>query len=329
MDDQSKKVTSWMKVMSIGLVGPLVVALISLAFLWPAKVAEPRHYPIAITGDNTQQVTAVKDGIKQNAGDAIDFVDVENREDAVNKIERREIYGAIVMNMPSPEVLTASANGQVTNTVITTMAGTIQAKINEMAAQTPHPKGAPTPAIKVTTTDVVPSHVTKFDIAQLGLPLVFGGIIGGAVIARLIRGRWQRLSALTVYALFAGCMLYLIVQSWFDLLPANFWGISGAFSLGIFATASFVAGLQVLFGVRGFAVAAATTMLLANPLAGLAIPAVFLPEPWAVIGQGLTIGAAGTLLRVVSYFPAAEVTAPLAVLGAWSIAGALAVISKR
>ena len=329
MDDQSNKATSWTKVLSIGLAGSLVVALVSLAFLWPAKVAEPRDYPIAITGANAQQVTAIKDGIEQNAGDAIEFVDVENREEAVRKIEHREVFGAIVINMPSPEVLTASANGQATNAVMTTMASTMQAKVSEMAAQAPPPKSAPIPSIKVKTTDIVPAHAAKFDVAQLGLPLVFGGIIGGAAIARLVRGRWQRLSALAMYALFAGGILYLVVQSWFDLLPANFWGISGAFSLGIFATASFVTGAQILFGMRGFAIAVATTMLLANPLAGLAIPTIFLPEPWGAIGQGLTIGATGTLLRMVSYFPVADMIAPLVVLGAWSTVGALAVASKK
>jgi hypothetical protein len=232
--------------------------------------------------------------------------------------------------MSHPEILVASANGPVTNMVMTGMATALQAKLNETAANRPAPSGVSVQKPQVKTTDIIPAHDLKFDIAQLALPLVFGGIIGGALVARIVRGRWQRLGALVAYAFFASGVLYLITQTWFNLLPANFWAITGAFSLGIFATSSFVAGSYVLFGMRGLVVAGVTTMFLANPLSGLMVPSIFLPEPWGVIGQSLTVGAAGTLVRAAAYFPTGEVTfVPIFVLSLWSMLGAVAVAFRK
>lgn len=324
-----EKKTPWLKVLGIGGAGSLIVGLITLALLWPAKVAEPHNYPIAITGNNAQQITAIKQAATQNNSDTVKFVDVASREEAVDMMNERKVFGALVVNMPNPEVLTASANGQAVNSVMTVMATNLQAKMNEMTAAHSMPNGAPTPKLQVKTTDVVPAHNPKFDIAQLALPLVFSGIIGGTVAARFIHGRWQRLSVLVMYSMLASGTLYLIVQTWFNLLPDSFLAITSAFSLGIFATASFVTSLYSLFGMRGLAAAGATTMLLANPLSGLIVPSIFLPELWGVIGQTLTVGATGTLVRAAAYFPAAEVaTMPIIVLTIWSVVGVV-VLSLR
>jgi len=324
----SKKETSWLQALGVGLVGSLVVGLIALAFLWPSKVAEPRGYPVAITGSSSQQVAAMKKAIEQNTGDVITLVDVTDREEAVRKIEHREVYGALVLSMPQPEVLTASANGQAANGIMTTMSTTLQEKLRMLSSRS-LPAGASAPQITVKVTDIVALHTQKFDIAQLTLPLALGGIVGGAALSRLVRGRWQRLGALVVYSLLAGGVLYLIIQTWFDLLPAQFWAITGAFSLGIFATASVIAGAFTQFGMRGLAAAGALVMLFANPLSGMTIPPFFLPEPWGAIGQGLTIGAAGTLLRSASYFPAASIWVPITVLCVWSLIGALGVVLQK
>lgn len=322
--------TTWARVFGIGFVGALVVGLVALAFLWPAKVAQPHDYPVAITGSSTQQITTIKQETAQNSSDVIKFVDAASREEAIRMISEREVFGALIMNAPNPEILIASANGQTTNAVMTTMATTLQTKLNEMAASRPVLNGVSAQKPEVKTTDIIPAHNLKFDIAQLALPLVFGGIIGGTVVARIIRGRWQRLGALAVYAFFASAVLYLITQTWFGLLPNNFWTIAGAFSLGIFATSSFVAGSYALFGMRGLVAAGATTMLLANPLSGLVVPSLFLPEPWGVIGQGLTVGATGTLVRAAAYFPTSAVTTvPIMVLGIWSVLGVAAISLKK
>lgn len=319
---QNETTTPWSKALGAGLIGSIVIGLVALAFLWPAKTAEPQQFPIAITGSSPQQVAAIKNGIAQNAGNKVTFVDAANRDDALQKIEKREVFGALVLSAPRPEALTASANGPAANGVMTTITTALQQKMSQAA-------NGNTQKATVTVTDVVPMHNPKFDIALLALPLALGGIIGGVIISRVVRGRWQQLGTLAVYSLLAGVVLYGIVQSWFDVLPANFIAIAGAFSLGIFATASIVTGAYVQFGMRGLAVVAALTILLANPLSGMAIPSLFLPEPWGAIGQDLTVGAAGTLLRTAAYFPAADVLAPLMTLSIWSVVGVAAIVFKK
>src|SRR5687768_3973383 len=89
--------TSWIRAMGIGFAGSLVVGLVALAFLWPTKVAQPHDYPIAITGSNTQQITAIKQEITQNSSDAIDFVDTASREEAVRMMHERKVFGALVV----------------------------------------------------------------------------------------------------------------------------------------------------------------------------------------------------------------------------------------
>ena len=62
---------------------------------------------------------------------------------------------------------------------------------------------------------------------------------------------------------------------------------------------------------------------MANPISAAAIPVEFLPEPWGAIGQWFPPGAAATLLRDLSYFPAADTTFPWLVLAGWAAGGIL------
>lgn len=330
MPKQTNQQTPWAKVFGIGAVLSLVIGLIAVAFLWPVTVAEPRNYPIAVTGTNPQQVAMVKQALSQGTGTTFKLVDVATRDDALQKMKNREVLSALVLVAPQPEVLTASANGQATNAVALSLAANVQAKVSAFAASQPRPVNTPAPAATVKTTDVVPAQVAKFDIAQLALPLLLGGLVGGVFVSVIVSGRGQRLTALSVYAVCAGIAMYLILNTWFGLLPGDFMPLSAGFALGIFATAVVVAGSYVLFGAKGMALAAALTLLVANPLSGMALPAVFLPEPWGALGQSMTIGAAGALVRGITYFPVSEVlSTPLWTLGLWSVAGALAIVARN
>ena len=75
--------------------------------------------------------------------------------------------------------------------------------------------------------------------------------------------------------------------------------------------------------VPGIAVGVVTFLLVANPISAAAIPVEFLPVPWGAIGQWFPPGAAATLLRDLSYFPAADATFPWLVLAAWAAGGIL------
>ena len=319
-------VTSWWTSVAVGIGGSLLVGLIALAFLWPTKTAAPHEVPIAITG-NSQQVAMVTKAIETNAGDKIELVQVDTRDAAIDKMQHREAYGAIVLSA-KPEVLTASANGQAANAIIINLATTLEASL-DAAVQAKLPAGVYGSTITVTKTDVIPAYNTSFDIAQLAMPIVFGGTIGSILVLVLTHGRYRRLLALAIYAVLAGNVMFLILHTWFDVLPGDYWPIVGAFTLGIFATSSFVAGMYTLLGLPGMALAAVTNLLIANPMSGIAIPPTFMPWIWGDIGQLFTVGASGTLLRGAIYFPVAEVvTTPTIVLSIWSVLGVVAMLSR-
>ncbi|MFT4245733.1 MAG: ABC transporter permease [Micrococcaceae bacterium] len=334
----------WPKTFGIAIAAAAVVSIIALAFLWPAKAATPHNIPIAVTGNNAQQVQTIKENIQKNGGDKIDLVSVKDRNEAVQKMKDRDVYGALIMNMPNPEVLTASANGNALNAIPTQLAETLQTTMAEqqtaqvtkgmqqmMQAVQAGPQGAQAmqqmagqlqnaPKVELKVTDVIPAHKSTFDIAALAMPMVFGGMIGGMFIASAVAGKTQRFAALLFYALLAGTFVYLILGVWFDVIPHHFWEISGALSLGIFATSSFIVATYVLFGPKGLGISVPITMLVANPMSGLAVPQLFLPTFWGNLGQHLTVGAGGSLVRAAAYFHDPGVyMQPLITLIIWSV----------
>ena len=92
--------------LAIGLAA--IVAVIVLAFSWPSITADPHHLPIAITGPE-QAVSAAEASVDDTQPGAIAFDEVADRTAAIDAIERREVYGAIVLGT-EPEVLTSSAS---------------------------------------------------------------------------------------------------------------------------------------------------------------------------------------------------------------------------
>lgn len=310
----------WLKPLAVALGGTLLVTLMALAFLWPTLTAAPKRIPIAIIGDS-KVTNVLKQNLESKSGETFEISLVGTEQEAETKIKSQEIYGAILLNPMAPKVLTASANGAAVNGLVNGLATGLQA---QLAATVPKDASAPT----VTVKDVVPLHKATFDIAALALPLVFGSIIGAVLSIALLHGRLQRISAITLYSLFIGIAMHLVFHTWLNVLPAGFVHIAGSISLAVFATTAFISGLYSLLGIIGFAFGAVFTFLVANPISGLALPTLFLLEPWGAIGQWLTLGAGATLLRGVTYFSDANLTMPIVVLAAWSVIGVTCILLK-
>ncbi|UOQ88354.1 hypothetical protein MUN74_13845 [Agromyces endophyticus] len=314
------------RVIGLGLALAAVVAVIVLAFSWPSVTAEAKNLPIAITGP-AEAVTAAENAVDEQQPGAIAFTDVDDRAAAVDAIESREVYGAIVLGQ-EPEVLTTSAGSLVVAQLLNAVAANLEEGVNAQAAAAAQAAGAPTapPHIDVVVTDVVPLADTDprgTGLAAALFPLVLGGMLGGIAISLAVIGAMRRVLAVVVYAAVGGLVLAGILQGWFGALQGDYWLNAAAIGLALAAIAAPITGFVALIGRAGIAVGPIVMLLFANPISAAAIPKEFIAEPWGAVGQWFPPGAAATLVRDLSYFPAADTTFPWLVLGAWAVGGLL------
>lgn len=337
--------TRWSFAALFGLIGALVVGVIVIAFVWPAATAQPQNLPVGISGPG-EAVSAVEDALAEQDPSPFALQTVDSRDEAVQLIEQRELYGAILLG-DEPEVLLATAAGAAPAAALRAVATQLQTRIDTtvqtalkdqltaiiqalQSGQQPQlPPGAgagagAAEAPTVTVTDVVPlseSDPTGAGLAAASFPLVLGGMLGGILLTLLVQGAVRRLIGLVVFGIAAGAAIVLVMQTWFGILEGDWLLNAAAVGAGVTATSAFIVGLAALMGPPGIGVAAVVTMLIANPISGAALPPPFLPEPWGAVGQWFAPGAASTLLRSVSYFPEASTAFPWLVLSGWIALG--------
>lgn len=331
----------------VALVAATIVALALLAFSWPTVTATTHGLPMAAVGSSKQI-----DHIMQNAPNGIAHLEMaDSRAEAEQMIHRREVYGAFVLTGDDPEVLVSSASSPAIAQQLRNVAAQLQESIDDQGitglqngvAQLrrnlesgKNPNGTAGATGKGGTSDAAAAipHVIITDVAPLsdndptgaglaiaGLPLSIGGIISGAITSMLVRSRRMRSAALVAYGVFGGLGVALILQSWFGVLQGHFWLNAAAAGLAVTATAAIVSGLVSLVGPSGIAIGAVITMFIGNPIASLNQPKELLPGAWGEIGQFFVPGAAGTLLRDLSYFPGAAMATSWWVLIGWLLLG--------
>lgn len=296
------KPTAWPRAVAIALAGSAALAVVVLAFLWPSVTSKVQEVPVAVVGDNP--------ALTSQLSSTFDVSTVADRVTAVAQIQAREVYGAVIAG-PTPEVLTASANGTVVSQMFTGIASTLN----------------------TTVTDVVPlasSDARGAGLSAMAFPLVIGGIVGGVIISMLVKGMWRRLLATAVYGVGAGIVVVGITQGWFGILQGAFVPNIAAAGMSVLAVSALIVGLTSVIGPAGIGVAAVLMMFIGNQISGAAQPWQFLPQPWGVVGQFFPPGAGATLLRNLSYFPNASTAQAWSVLAAWIAVGvAFMVVGHR
>lgn len=312
--------THWPRVVTtaVGLVA--VVAVVVLAFLWPSVTAEPKNLPVAAAGDPAV-VAQVQAELDQNAEGAIELVAVADRDAAVDLVESRDAYGALVLGQ-QPEVLTASAASPAVAQLLAGLQPALQAQVSAAAtAQAVPAEAVPTVAV----TDVVPlsdDDPRGSTLAAASFPLVLGGMVGGIAISLAVVGVWRRVAALGVYSVVGGLAIAGILHGLGGLHGAYLTD-SLAVGLTLLGIGGTIVGAVAVLGRPGIAVGPVLFLLVANPLSAAAMPVEFLLGPWGAVGQWFPPGASATLLRDLSYFPGADTTFPWLVLSGWAVLGLL------
>ncbi|WP_435738137.1 ABC transporter permease [Cellulosimicrobium sp. PMB13] len=321
--DGTPGVTPWHRVLGLAVGLVTVVSVVVLAFLWPSVTAEPRDLPVAVAG-SAEQVAQVEAGLAQGAPGVLDVTAVDDRDAAVALVESRDVYGAIVLGA-EPEVLTASAASPVVAQLLGQQATALQAQVDAAAAA----QGVPAASVPtVVVTDVVPLSPDDARGTTLGaatFPLVLGGIAGGVAIALVVLGTGRRLAALGTYAIVGGLAIAGILHGLGGLHGA-FLADSAAVGLTLLGISGTIVGAAAVLGRPGIAVGPVLFLLVANPLSAAAMPVEMLLAPWGAVGQWFPPGASATLLRDLSYFPAADTTLPWLVLAGWAVLGVVLVL---
>ncbi|MWB98782.1 hypothetical protein [Agromyces seonyuensis] len=306
-----------------------LVAIVVLAFSWPAVTAEPKDVPVALVGPEAA-VSALQSGLEEQTGDLLDFTVLDDRDAAVDAIEQRDVVGAIVVGQ-EPELLTATASGSV-GAVVKGLATPLQAALTAQSQAAAAAAGVEATAVTLTVTDVVPyadSDPNGLGFSAASFPILLGGMLGGILLSIAVVGSMRRVTGLVVYAAVGGIVLTSIMQSWLGVIQGDYWLNAAAFGLSLAAIGAPIIGAVALLGRAGIAVGPVVMMLFANPISGAGVPASYLPGGWGAVGQWFPPGASATLLRDLSYFPEADTTFPWLVLGAWALGGVLlAVIGK-
>jgi hypothetical protein len=282
-----------------------LLTVLLIAFAWPAARSEPRDVPLAVAGPGPA-VAQVKAGLDQAVPGGFDVTAVPDRAAAVQLIQDRDAYGAIVLDSAQPEVLTASAGGPVVAQLLTQLS-------TRLSPQSP-----------AKVTDIVP--LPKDDprgagLAAGALPLVLGGIIAAGALTQLVRSGSRRMIGAVAFAITGGLALAAVLQYWLGSFEGSYLGNAGVIAMSIAAISLTLLGLEWLLGTAGLALGGAVMMLLGNPLSGMTSAPEMLPSGWGALGQLLPPGAAGTALRSVSFFDGAGAARPLVVLTCWLVAG--------
>lgn len=322
--------TAWPLAIAIGVAGSLIVTIVLLAFLWPTKTMETKNLPVGIAGPG-KAVAAFQDELEKAQPGVIKWVGADDRADAVNQIDTRETYGAIILGeKPTviPEVTKATAGSPAAANILGGIATTLTTQLQAQAtAAGNNPMG-----VEAAVTEIAPlsdDDPTGAGLTAAALPLVMGGMIGGALIAFGIGGTGRKAVALATYAAASGTVLSAIMGPWFGFLQGGFWIDALALGLAIGATSTLLVGLHSLIGAVGFSLGAIITFFIGNPLSGASTPWQFTPEPWGQIGQYMVPGTSNWLIKSLSYFPDANTGRAWITLSLWIAAGALFLVLGR
>jgi hypothetical protein len=287
--------------------GAILVILLAL-FILPSLRSGPHDLPIGLVGDQSR-ISKTEAALQTTMPGAFIAQHYASEAELDSAIRNRKVVGGLVLNEAEIISVVASAGSAA-------ISGTLNAAATQLAT-------ADGVAMRVNDLIPLPSADPQgIGIGGLAFPLVFGGIVPVVAFKTVFpnRNRW-RLAGIVLFALLGGAVVAGVLQFWFGSIENAFWPVAGAMALGISALALPLAGLQSLFGGKGFTLGAMTMMFLGNPLAGIATTGDWLPKGLGLFGQLLPPGSTGTLVRSAAYFDGQGAWFATNTLVAWVIIG--------
>ena len=180
------------------------------------------------------------------------------------------------------------------------------------------------PRATVTVTALVanpPDDPHGVSIPSALIPLTLTSIAAGAVIGLLAWTRRTRLVAIVLYAVLAGVLATLALQTVLGGLTGSWWSNAAVIALAALAISAATAGLVAVADIVGVVISALFVFFVGFPFSGATTAWQLVPTPWGQLAQYLPVSATNTALRSVAFFDGAAATAPLTVLAMWTVAG--------
>ncbi len=286
----------------------LLVTLLVTAFTWPTSHLEPRGVPVAVSGspDFVDQTTHALDAAGADAFD----ITVAPDESAGDRLLRdNDVDGFFEEGGSGPQLRLAAAGrpavAQLLTSVETSMAG----------------RSAPP---TVVTTVAAPSDDPRSAVfTASALPTILGSIAAGVLLSIYGGTRSRRLLGVVGVSSLSGVLLTVVMHDWLGALDGSWWAVWGLYTLAVGAVTGAIVGLHNVFGRAGMVAAAASLLLLGNPLSGATSAPELLPDGWSVLGQSMPPGALTSALRSVGFYDQHGASGPVAVLTAWVAVGLL------
>ncbi|QEW04440.1 ABC transporter permease [Microbacterium lushaniae] len=304
-------------VLLVGLTAGLgvILAVLLMLFIMPSLKSGAHNLPIGLAGPSSA-VTQVEEDLDAAAPGAYTTQAFASEAALRDAVLDRDVVGGIVVKEGGVDEggVHALVAGAGSTAISATISGTAQS-----LAQ----KAGTTAEIE----DVVPlpeSDPTGVGIGGLAFPLVFGGIVPAVAFRKVFsRNLGWAVGGILAFAAVGGIVVAAVLMFLFGSITTAFWPVAAAMALGIAGLALPLAGLQEVFGGKGFTIGAMIMMFVGNPLAGIATGGAWLPAGLGAVGQILPPGAAGTLVRSAAYFGGAGGMTAGLTLAAWVAAGAI------
>ncbi len=289
------------------------VAVLALLFIFSYAQAlhrpQPHDVPVAVTSGVPPEVRQ-----QLGAGGALDVQVVADEAAALQRIDERRSYGAVIATTRGVTVVVApAASAAIADFLQTTVAQQLRRSGTPVTIRTVH---------RLPATDAR---------GLVGFYLAVGWAIAGYLGATLLglvfgTGPDRRRTVWRGIALGA---LGLLVGLGGAAIATSIAGYDHGFGwlvvlglLTVLATGGVTVALQTLFGIIGTGLAILIFVVFGNPAAGGAYAGELLPGLWRVLGPYIPTGAATTGVRDAAYFPDASLAGPLLVLLAWAVVGA-------
>jgi hypothetical protein len=180
------------------------------------------------------------------------------------------------------------------------------------------------PRSTVTVTALVanpPKDPHGVSIPSALIPLALTSIAAGAAVGLLAWTRRTRLVAVVLYAVLAGTLATLALQTVLGGLTGSWLTNASVIGLAALAISAATAGLAAVADVAGVVLSALLVFFVGFPFSGVTTAWQLVPPPWGQLAQYLPVSATNTALRSVAFFDGAMSTGPLTVLAVWAVAG--------